>query len=87
MRSQRESASSLRAILVIGDSANVRTGPEVALTGLWRYLLLIDVVVPDEGPELADQVQTASPTTKILLMSGYHPPIVRCVVPQRDTKP
>ena len=35
-------------------------------------LLLIDVVVPDEGPELADQVQTASPTTKILLMSGYH---------------
>lgn len=53
----------------------------------WRYLLLIDVVVPDEGPALADQVQTASPTTKILLMSGYHASIVRCVVPQRDTKP
>ena len=34
MRSQREAASSLRAILVIGDSATVRTGAEVALTGL-----------------------------------------------------
>jgi DNA-binding NtrC family response regulator len=36
-------------------------------------LLLTDVIMPlMKGTELADRVQTLSPRTKVLLMSGYH---------------
>jgi DNA-binding NtrC family response regulator len=37
------------------------------------HLLVTDVVMSlMKGPELADRVQTVSPSTKVLLMSGYH---------------
>jgi hypothetical protein len=45
------SASSLRAIPVIGDSANVRTGPEVTLTGV-GYVAL-ETVDPQKAIRIA----------------------------------
>jgi two-component system, cell cycle sensor histidine kinase and response regulator CckA len=37
------------------------------------HLLVTDVVMPlMKGTDLADRVQTVSPSTRVLLMSGYH---------------
>ena len=36
-------------------------------------LLVVDVIMPlMKGTELADRVQAVSPSTKLLLMAGYH---------------
>ncbi len=68
-------------ILVVDDEAEVRAlirevltlnGYTVIDTGHPIQLLLTDVVMPImNGIELAQRVEAASPSTKVLLMSGY----------------
>ena len=37
------------------------------------HLLVVDVIMPlMKGTELADRIQAVSPSTKVLLMAGYH---------------
>ena len=37
------------------------------------HLLVVDVIMPlMKGTELADRIQAVSPSTKLLLMAGYH---------------
>ena len=66
----------IREVLTLNGYTVIDTGDPIEARRIAErqpiHLLLTDVVMPImNGIELAQRVETASPTTKVLLMSGY----------------